>query len=175
MIRGWLGPLLLAIVLGVASFYATLAYTPGVVMAGAMARLSRGGVNAFTHAPLASAGSHVIVRPSPDLAYSSCPLDLSQGPVAVSVMSVPAPYWSLSVFDATTDVAFIRNNVESDGRPIAITVAREDQTTPPGATVVHVRGDKAVALIRILVTDREHFPEIDKARREATCARVSAP
>lgn len=175
MIRGWLGPLALALVLGIATFYITLVQTPRAIMAAAMTRLARGGVNQFTHAPLAHAGSNTIVRPSPDLAYSSCPLDLSAGPVPIRVPAMPAAYWSLSVFDARTDVAFVRNNVDTNGQPIAITVAREDQTVAPDATAVRVKGDKAVALIRILVDDRARFPEIDAARKAAVCGKPEAP
>ncbi len=171
--KTWIGPLVLAVVLGIATYFVTLHQTPTTLMATAVSRLSKGGVNSFSHAPLATDKSRAIVRPSPDLAYSSCPFDLSQGPVSVSVPPVPARYWSLSVFQADTDVAFVRNNIEAGGQPIAVTIAEKGQAVPAGATVVRVKGAKGVALIRILIDDRATFPAIDRVRQAARCGAVA--
>jgi uncharacterized membrane protein len=174
-IAAWRGPLILAIVLGLATYFFTLSRTPTTLMATAVSRLSKNGVNAFAHAPLATDKSRAIVRPSPDLAYSSCPFDLAKGPVAITVPAIPARYWSLSVFQANTDVAFVRNNVDSDGGPIAVTIAQAGQATPPGVPVVRVAGAEGVALIRVLVDDRAAFAAIDAVRRTATCGPISSP
>lgn len=123
MMRRWAGPVALALVLAIVTYFVTLSRTPQTLMAAAVSRLGKGGMNGFTHAPLATSKARAIVRPSPDLAYSSCPFDLSKGPLMVTVAPVPANYWSLSVFQANTDVAFIRNNVENGGKPISIVVA----------------------------------------------------
>lgn len=167
--KTWIGPLVLAVVLGIATYFVTLHQTPTTLMATAVSRLSKGGVNTFTHAPLATAKSRAIVRPSPDLAYSSCPFDLSQGPVSVSVPPVPARYWSLSVFQADTDVAFVRNNIEAGGQPITVTIAEAGQALPAAVSAVRVKGTKGVALIRILINDRGAFPAVDRARHAARC------
>jgi uncharacterized membrane protein len=137
-----------------------------------VARLDQGGVNRFTHGPMATDRSRVIVRPSPDLAYSSCPFDLSDGPVAIDVAPAPAPYWSLSVFDGRTDVAFVRNNRDTKSGPIRIVLARNGQTAPAGVEVVRLGYDRGVALIRILVESRDRFPAIDAARRASICRRL---
>lgn len=173
MMRRWAGPLVLALVLGIATYVVTLRQTPTTLMSAAMKRLSKGGLNTFTHTPLATDASRAIVRPSPDLAYSSCPYDLSKGPVAVRVMPVPASYWSLSVFQSNTDAAFVRNNIEARGAPMAVVIAQPGQPTPPGAEVVRVQGAKGIALIRILVEDRGGFPAIDQARRASTCRPIA--
>jgi len=170
--KTWIGPLVLGAVLGIATYFVTLRQTPTTLMATAIGRLSKGGVNTFTHAPLATDKSRAIVRPSPDLAYSGCPFDLSTGPLSVTVPPVPARYWSLSVFQADTDVAFVRNNIESGGQPITVTIAEQGQAVLPGAAVARVKGAKGVALIRILVDDRAAFPAIDRARRAARCSVV---
>lgn len=169
MMRRWIGPVVLALVAGVATYFFTLSRTPTTLMSAAVSRLSNGGMNTFTHAPLATEKSRAIVRPSPDLGYSSCPFDLSAGPVAISVPVVPARYWSLSVFQANTDVAFVRNKVDSGGKPIGVVIALAGQAVPSGMQAVRVQGAKGVALIRILVDDRAAFAEIDKARRGAKC------
>jgi uncharacterized membrane protein len=169
VIRRWLFPLLLALALAAGAYQLALAATPRLLMGAAMVRLDKGGVNRFTHAPLATDRSRVIVRPSPDLAYSSCPFDLSRDPVSIEIQPVPAPYWSLSVFDARTDVTFVRNNRDSGGKPVRIVLAREGQEVPTGVEVVRLGSDRGVALIRILIADRSDFPAVDAARRASDC------
>ncbi|WP_218776012.1 DUF1254 domain-containing protein [Sphingomonas sp. TZW2008] len=155
------------------TYFFTLSRTPTTLMSAAISRLSEGGVNRFTHAPLATDKSRAIVRPSPDLAYSSCPYDVSTGPVMIEVPSIPARYWSLSVFQANTDAAFVRNNVESGGAPIRVTIAQAGQGVSPGRAVARVEGAKGIALIRVLVDDRSRFAGIDAARRLAACRAVA--
>lgn len=170
--RRWLVPLFAGVVAALAAYQTVLVATPRMLMAAAMKRVAVAGINRMTHGPLATDKARAIVRPSPDLAYSSCPFDLSQGPVRVTVLPVPSPYWSLSVFDARTDVAFVRNNRETGGKGIDLVLARPGQVTPPGATVVRPAGDRGIALLRILVEDRGAFAPIDAARRAATCRPV---
>ena len=175
MIARWIGPLLLAAALALASYWFTLSRTPQVLMGAAVSRLAKvGGINRMTAAPLATAAARTIVRPSPDLAYSHCTFDLAAGPIAITAMPVPAPYWSLSVFDANTDVAFVRNNLESGGNAVRIVVAMPDQSVAPGIEVVRVAKPRGVALLRVLVNDRARFPAIDAARRRSSCATVAA-
>lgn len=169
MMRRWAGPIVLAVVLALVTYYVTLSRTPQTLMAAAVSRLGKGGMNAFTHVPLATSKSRAIVRPSPDLAYSACPFDLSKGVLEISVPSIPANYWSLSVFQANTDVAFVRNNVENGGKPITVSLVEQGAKAAAKSEVVRVKGARGVALIRILVDDPARFPAIDAARRGATC------
>ncbi|MES2056843.1 MAG: DUF1254 domain-containing protein [Pseudomonadota bacterium] len=162
------------IVLGLVAWQATLVATPRVLMWLAVKRVaSIGGVNQMTHTPLATAASRAIVRPSPDLAYSSCPYDVSRGPVLVEAIPVAAPYWSLSIFDANTNAVFVRNDAAGARKPLRIAIARAGQTIPAGAEVVRVEGDRGVALIRILIENRAGFAAIDAARRSARCSAVA--
>ena len=118
---------------------------------------------------MATDKARAIVRPSPDLAYSSCPFDVSNGPVLVDVEPVPSPYWSLSVFDARTDVAFVRNNIDANGQPIRIAIALAGQPVPDGMQSVRVKNSTGIALIRILVQDRSTVPG-DRRRRASNRA-----
>jgi uncharacterized membrane protein len=171
--RRWFFPLLVGLVMAIGAYQLTLVQFPRVLMRLAVDRLSKPGINMLYAAPLATDKARAIVRPSPDLAYSSCAFDLANGPVLVDVPPMPAPYWSLSVFDARTDVAFVQNNIGSRGQPIRIAIARPDQPVPDGRQAVRVDGDRGVALIRILVQDRAAFAAIDAARRQASCRPVS--
>lgn len=169
MIRRWLVPVIVALAVACATYAGVLAAAPHVLMMGAFKRLGGGGVNRFYAVPLADEHARMVVRPSPDLAYSTCPFDLSEGPVLVDVQPVPAPYWSLSVFDMATNTAFVRNNLQSLSKPVRIALVAEGQTPPPGVEAVRMPGTRGIALIRILVDNRARFPEIDRVRRTASC------
>ena len=170
--RRWLLPLVAGIAAALLGYHLALLATPRVLMAAAVRRVGQAGMNRMSHAPLATDRSRAIVRPSPDLAYSSCPFDLSNGPVQVTVPPIPAGYWSLSVFDARTDAAFVRNNRETGGRGVELVIAKAGQPTHPGAPVLLVDGYRGIALLRILVEDRGTFAAIDAARRRAACGWV---
>ena len=146
---------------------------PGRLMGIAMERIEQNApMNAMGHAPSSTAERRIIVRPSPDLAYSTCLFDLSEGPVAVSVRPMDAPYWSLSVFDDETNVRFVRNDRETGDQPLNIVLAREGQAVPDGSEAVRLPSDRGLALLRILVPERDAFAAIDAARRTASCGVV---
>ena len=174
--RRWLLPILAGTVAALAAYQTALVQIPRVLMAAAVKRVGAAGMNRMLHAPLATDRSRAIVRPSPDLAYSSCPFDLTNGPMRVTVPPIPASYWSLSVFDARTDVAFVRNNRETGGKGIDIVLMSGNWTYDPPVgqrpEAIHVIGNRGIALVRVLVEDRAAFAAIDAARRRASCAWV---
>lgn len=171
--RNWLGPIFLGLLVAAAAAWAAITYIPYGLMNVAMERLGQGGVNTMSYGNLATPERQPVVRPSPDLAYSSCPYDLSDGPVAIDVTPVPGRYSSLSLFDAATDVIFVRNDVEAGGKPYRIIVAREGQAVPAGAEVVRTGYDRGIALIRLLLKDPGEIAGLDTARRESSCAPVT--
>ncbi|MEM8694515.1 MAG: DUF1254 domain-containing protein [Pseudomonadota bacterium] len=167
---GWIG-----LVAGIAMlvYWTAIAMIPSTLMSMAMGRLEQNApVNAMGHAPLSTAERRIIVRPSPDLAYSTCLFDVTDGPVEISVEPIDAPYWSLSVFDAETDVAFIRNDREAGGAAFRIALVKEGQAAPQGVEAVRVSSDRGLALLRILVPERDAFAAIDAARRTSRCGAV---
>jgi uncharacterized membrane protein len=171
--RNWLGPLVLGLIGAAATAWAAIAYAPFALMNVAMDRLGQGGVNTMSYGNLATPERQPVVRPSPDLAYSSCPFDLSAGPVAIDVTPVAGRYSSLSIFDAATDVIFVRNDVEAAGKPYRIIVAREGQAVPAGAEVVRAGHDRGIALIRLLLKDPGEIGGLDAVRRQSSCAPVT--
>ena len=173
--RHWLIAALIGVVVGALAWHETIVKTPGFLMAAATRRIAGAGEwNAMAFAPLATDQSRMIVRPSPDLAYASCPFDVSKGPVVIDALPVAAPYWSLSVFDDQTNVAFVRNNRQSAGRPIKVAIVKPGVAAPAGYEPVAVTGDRGIALIRILVPDRAQFAPLDQARRLSNCRSVAA-
>ncbi|WP_439568006.1 DUF1254 domain-containing protein [Sphingopyxis sp.] len=171
--RNWLGPFALGLILAAATAWAAIAYIPYGLMNVAMERLGQGGVNIMSYGNLATPARQPVVRPSPDLAYSSCPYDLAAGPLAIDVGPVAGRYTSLSIFDAATDVIFVRNDVEAGGKPFRIVVARDGQAVPAGAEVVRTGHDRGIALIRLLLKDPKEIGGLDAVRRQSSCATVT--
>lgn len=171
--RRWAFPLLAGLAAALVAYQVALVLTPRVLMWAALRRVEQvGGVDVLRHPPMATARSRAIVRPSPDLAYSSCVLDLAKGPVLIDVRPLPAPYWSLSVFDGRTDTIFVRNNRDSRDGPVRVAVARPGQDVPSGVEAVRMTSRRGIALLRILVEDRARFPQVDRARRASRCGRI---
>jgi uncharacterized membrane protein len=171
--RNWLGPLALGVILAAATAWAAIAYIPYGLMNVAMDRLGQGGVNHMSHGNLATPARQPVVRPSPDLAYSSCPYDLAAGPLAIDVTPVPGRYSSLSVFDAATDVIFVRNDVEAGSKPFRIILARDGQAVPAGTEIVRTNHDRGIALIRLLLKDPKEIGGLNAVRRQSSCATVT--
>jgi uncharacterized membrane protein len=171
--RNWLGPLAFGLIVAVATAYAAIWAIPYGLMNVAIERLGQGGVNTMSYGNLATPERQPVVRPSPDLAYSSCPYDLSDGPIAIDVSPVPGRYSSLSVFDAATDVIFVRNDVEAGGKPFRIIVARAGQAVPKGAEVVRTNHDHGIALIRLLLKEPAEIGGLDAIRRQSSCGTVT--
>ncbi len=170
----WLLPLALFALATAGAWYATLVATPFVLMRAAAAKAGAGlPVNQFRHGPMTTAANQTIVRPSPDLSYSLCVFDVSKGPVLVRVEPVPAHYWSVSVFDARTDVAAVRSDRDTGGKPALLAIVGGGQAAPAGYQAVRVGYDRGVVLIRILLADKAEFPVIDTLRRKSSCAAAS--
>jgi hypothetical protein len=178
MIRNWLLPLLAGLAAAAIAWQGTLVATPYVLMSAAMKRIGNadgnGRANVFAFGPMATADRQPIVRPSPDLVYSSCVFDLSQGGVLVDVEPVPERYWSISIFDARTDVAAVRSDRDTGGKTARLALLRKGQKAPAGYEAVELGYDRGIALIRILLSDAAEFEQIDAIRRKSKCRTVSA-
>lgn len=170
----WTKPLVAGVVAAGIGLFGATHLIPGTIMGKAVEGMAkRGSFNAMAHGALASPTNQFVVRPSPDLAYSTCPFDLSKGPVRVDVVPVSGRYSSLSIFDANTDVVFVRNDVQAGGKPYAVVIAKDGQVTPPGAEVVRVEKDRGVALIRLLLANPSELPGLEAVRRQSRCGPVS--
>jgi len=149
---------------------AAVAALPNAIMSRVLRGLAgQAGVNRFVHPPLATAESRTIVRPSPDLAYSSAVFDVRERPLHV-VVPLSAPYTSLSGFAANTDNFFALNDRSAGGDPIDIVLV--GPSTPraglEGLHVVESPSDRGVLLVRRVVPSVEAFPAIDATRQRAT-------
>jgi uncharacterized membrane protein len=85
---------------------------------------------------------------------------------------VPGRYSSLSIFDARTDVVFVRNDQQAKERPFQIVIARDGQTVPAGKEVVRVGYDRGIALVRLLLNTPAEIKSLEPVRRQSSCRRI---
>jgi uncharacterized membrane protein len=166
---------LIAAAVAVASHLLAVGAAPQLIMGEALRRIAEtaGGWNRLQHAPRVTPHTQQIVRSSPDLAYTTCALDLSAGPTRVVVQPSPG-YWSAAVYAANTDVVMVRDDREAGGRALNLLVVgdRTPLIARPDEIVVRAPGDKALVLIRRLAPDAASFAAVDAPRRADSCTAV---
>lgn len=158
-------------------YFITLNQIPRLIMAGTMARTAElaGGWNQFIHPGLRDETSTRVVRPSPDLVYSACVIDLSDGPVRIT-SPMPDRYWSLSFFDANTDVPDIAQREEFDdfAEVIVATSAQAESNDFNGVRTIISPTSRGVALTRMFTPDRSEYPRLrETIQTAATCGRFN--
>jgi len=165
---------LVGVLLGaVVVHFVAVAALPYAIMRAAMGRMQRAATNELAHSPLATAESRGIVRPSPDLAYSSLVFDVSECALEVRV-PLTAPYTSLSGFAANTDNFFAVNDLGTSAKVIGELqvvlwgpTLRASWDAVGDARIVHSPSDRGILLVRRVVPSQTAFAEIDAARRRA--------
>ena len=168
---GWKAYLVVLLSAAILGFALTVLTIPRGLMHVAANRIGAGGPNIMTYNALKTPENREVIRPAPDLLYNSCVIDLSDGPVEVSIPPIPASYWSLSIFDRNTDVAFVRNNLDTGGEPLSVVVAAYDQKVDGAtSTVVRIPHGLTVATLRILMDEPETLSAVDEVRRDARCS-----
>ena len=131
-----------------------------------------GGANRWLHAERVTPATQQVVRSSPDLAYSACAWDLSDGPIRISA---PAwdDYYSLSLYDDESVNFFVANDRDAGDGGVDIILAGPDHAPPAAQSVdaqtVIAPSRTGVALLRYLAPTRAAFERADAVRRSATC------
>jgi uncharacterized membrane protein len=168
-------PLLFGLAVAGTAHLLTIGAIPRVIMDVAMDRIAAtaGGWNRIHHAPPVDAANQRIVRSSPDLAYSTCALDLSDGPVRVT-MGKGADYASLALYDFNTDNVFTLNDraMPAEGVRVLVVSDRSPVAAAPGETLVSLTGDRGLVLIRRLAPGPAAFARVAGERAGDTCAPI---
>jgi len=152
-----------------AAHAATIWAAPRLVMAFVMHRLAaQSGVNRVVHAHALTASDRFIPLPSPDLLYSRCVLDVSRGPVDVSVTAAGG-YLSLAVFDGNTDNVFVTHDNGQPGQIIRFTVAGPNDPTPTSQAIVRLRSTRGLLLLRALAATPALAATAETARQSLRC------
>jgi uncharacterized membrane protein len=168
----WLGWIAATLLVAAVVHLGSLLLVPPVIMHFTMAKIAQGGhANEMRHGARPSAAARGVVRPSPDLLYSTCVLNLSQAAgVRVTAHDMPKTYWSISIFDGETNNIFVLDDRQAKGKPVEIAVVGPDGMPPLPGITVHLPGRHGLLLVRTLIDNDAHLAAIDKARRNVTCA-----
>ncbi len=167
--RNWLY-IAMTLAIAAAVHVASVVYLPDLIMARTMAKLAgAGGVNTMLHGARATDASRAVVRPSPDLLYSTCVYDLDKagGRLRVHADGMPRTYWSVSAFDAHTDNFTVLDDRHARGGAFDVTLAGPDAVAHPGD--IRSPTARGVILVRTLIESEARLAAIDAARRGARC------
>jgi uncharacterized membrane protein len=164
------------LLVAIAAHVATIAVMPSVIMNIALKRIAEvsGGVNKLNHAPMVTPDNQRIVRSSPDLAYSTCVLDLTGGPIRIFI-GKGADYSSAAFYAANTDnlIAINDRNVTGDGAHILVVSPQVSGIPKPGEQIVTLPSNKGLLLVRRLSPSADAYARVDQERAKDQCARAS--
>lgn len=131
--------------------------------------------NQAAHMSPVDATSRGIVLPSPDLLYSVCVFDVSQGPVRVTAHLQLPSYWSIALYGANSDNFFVINDRSAGTRPVDLWLVSAQGSTPsrpvpPDSRVITTPSSTGLLLMRVLTGDYDaEKAMIEPARRTLTC------
>ncbi len=169
--------LVTAILVHVAAVWAAPRLIMQVLMNGPMAKA----LNMYNQAafpPPVTASSRSIVLPSPDLLYSVCVYDVSQGPVRVTANPQLKSYWSVALYSANSDNFFVVNDRKAGDKPVDLWLvsegANEDgHKVPESSTVVVSPSKQGFLLMRVLTGNYEaERATVEPARRTLNCTKI---
>jgi uncharacterized membrane protein len=148
-----------------------------VVMYGPAAR-EMNMLNQAAFPPQVTDSSRNVVMPSPDMLYSVCVFDVSNGPVRVTGHPKLQSYWSIALYGANSDNFFSINDRNSNDQPVDLWLVSEGgngqgPVPPPTSTVVVAPTTQGLLLMRVLTGDYEaEKAVVEAARRSLNCSRA---
>lgn len=159
----------LAVIIHIVGIFAV----PNVIMGTLISRAGdTNGVNTIFHVPRADASSRQVVRPSPDLVYSMCVFDVSDGPIKLTAPIPADTYWSLSAFDDNTNNFFVVNDRQLTTDQVEFVLARNTYQSAAvgGAPVILSPSNTGVVLFRTLIQSEDRLEALNAVRKQASCA-----
>lgn len=165
-IKSWLLTLLIS---SLSTFLITLFYTPHILMAGLTFKsYLNDNLGVLQIRPQAQADKDNIVRMSPDLLYSACTFDISNGPLQITAPKT-GNYVSISFFASNSDNFFAINDkeVESDFN-IVLTHSKLNIQIPEHSKVIEAPSGYGLVLIRYYLGSM-NIAELDELRHQAKC------
>jgi hypothetical protein len=129
------------------------------------ARIKMAGLNAFVHARvLVNARFHAITTPNNDTLYSQAFVDLTKGPVKLTIPDVGARYQSVAIMDMYTNNNAVLGRRTPGGAAGTWTLVGPGMSAPAGAKVVKVSTPHAWLLARTLVDGPSDIDAAHKAQ-----------
>ena len=149
----------------------------GVVMRGSDAR-AMDMHNQAAFPPRVNAKSRSIVLPSPDLLYSVCVFDVSQGPVRITAHPQLPSYWSIALYAANSDNFFVINDHSAGNKPVDLWLVSQQgsaapQAVPAGSQVIVTPSKTGLLLMRVLTGNYDaEKAVVEPARRTLACTPI---
>ncbi len=168
----WRRRALAALAIAVATHAAVVLAFPRILMALVLSRIeARAGTNRAFFAPRPDHTFRAIVRPSPDLLYSVCVVDLRAAGGEVEIdATLPPTYGSLALYDASTDVVEVLRDRDFQGGIVrARVVALGAPERADGVRTLRLSTRRGLILQRVLAVDEASLPEAERARRGLRC------
>lgn len=131
--------------------------------------------NHAAFAPAVDAASRGVVMPSPDMLYSLCAFDVSNGPVRVTAHPGLATYWSIALYAANSDNFFVVNDRQAGTQAVDLWLVSAGTNTlapavPAGSKVVVSPSRTGLLLMRVLTGNYDAEKTVlEPARRTLTC------
>ena len=159
------------IAIAICTHMAVVRMAPSTIMSKVMNVMAERGLplHQFSLSPRITPKTQTIVRPSPDLAYSLCRFDLSEGPILIMGTRWNG-YGSLTIFDAETNAVFITSldTASPNSNPVILTLDAGVQPSA-GIHVLKLDKPKGLALIRRLAPTTELYNQAHKSAKSDIC------
>lgn len=155
--------------------WVSVAYAPSIIMSRVLTVIERNSKDGIAFGDRPTAESRQVVRPSPDLLYSTCVFDVSRSPLKITTATPTDTYWSVALYADNTDNFFVLNDTQAQGQPATILLIGQGQTVPnqqPGVIVVSAPTTRGLVLFRTLIIDEARLAEIDQQRRQSRCETI---
>lgn len=118
-------------------------------------------------------------KEDPMMEMAVCSFDIGEAPVRLTAPNGGVPFWSLGVFDASSDETFsINDRTSADhvldvviGTPAQLAILRKSLPRDFSQTVlVETQQTEGYAVLRSLVTHKSVAPAVAQFLEQATCA-----
>ena len=164
----WLLAFIISIII---SIHLTFQLLPKILMQGALNRLIEPiGWNILVNHPPPSADLKLIVRPSPDLAYSLCGMKTNSGPLMFKMTFPEGTYSSLAIYKSNTDVLWSINDLETNSNKINVVIGSSVQIDSIKADYkIETDNKKLLAMARFLINTDSALTNINEARKSMQC------
>jgi uncharacterized membrane protein len=124
--------------------------------------------NKIYHAPPINSSQRTVVLPSPNLLYSFCIYDVSEGPLLIEAKVPENTYWSVSFYDSFTNNFFTINDRQVKGMA-KILLVKEGTEVKTDAIVVRAKDEHGFVLFRTFIPDKALIPQLDALRQRWKC------
>jgi uncharacterized membrane protein len=173
--KQWIKYLAAIAILSLVVHLLVVASIPYMVMITSFSKSKQSGItpNKIIHEPPITSDFRKVVMPSPDLLYSACIYDLSEGALLIKAVVPEDTYWSVSFYASNTDNYFVINDRSVEKREVKLLlVSGEKHPEIEGAKLVISPTEKGIVIFRIFIPSEDRLDELIAIQKQASCELV---